>query len=230
MALNHALLWILAAGGCVLGLHALWRGLRGARLATVLAAAARGLLVLGGICLGVLAIVFAGAQGPAVAPAERPVQLRPPPARTPLGDPPPLLLWLVAGGVLLASAGVAAWMLRPSPPRRRAVDDVALEAQRAREALLAGEDPRTVILACYARMSRALAEERGIERPESMTAREFGALLGTLGIPHAPVQELTRLFEAVRYGGLEPGAGEEARAVACLGAIVQHCRAAGERA
>jgi hypothetical protein len=103
---------------------------------------------------------------------------------------------------------------------------VGLEAERARAALLAGDDARSVILACYARMSEALAEEQGIERPGSMTAREFGDLLGSLGVPRPPVRELTELFEAVRYGRRRPSAAEEARALACLEPIVEHCRTA----
>ncbi len=217
-----AVLWVLAAGGAVVLLDALRRGLRGVRLASALSLALRGLLLVAVVAAVAAALLFLGAPGGPILPEPAPPPAVPAP-RSPLGAPPPLLLWLTAAGLLLLTALVAGRLLRKPAQARRALDLVGLEAERARAALLAGEDPRGVIVACYARMSAALAEERGIERPGSMTAREFGELLGSLGVPGPPVQELTRLFEAVRYGDARPGPGEEAAAVACLGPIVEHC-------
>lgn len=226
---SKALLIILTGGVALLVLHALWRALRGLRLASLVPGFLRGLLVLGALCVAVqVVLLFARPGSPA--PPEPPVPLPVPAARTPLGDPPPLVLWFTAGGLLLASAALAAWALRPKPPQRGVLDLVRLEAERARSALLAGDDPRGVILACYARMSAALAEDEGIERPGSMTAREFGDLLGSLGVPPSPVQELTRLFEAVRYGRWRASPADQERALECLGPIVDHCRAARREA
>ncbi|HUX20955.1 MAG TPA: DUF4129 domain-containing protein, partial [Spirochaetia bacterium] len=79
---------------------------------------------------------------------------------------------------------------------------------------------------CYQRMGNALRRERQIEREAFMTAGEFEALLGAEGVPLGPVHELTRLFEAARYGDLRPTEGDERRAIEALGAIVDHCREA----
>jgi len=227
LAAHRAILWVLAAGGAVVLLHALWRVLRGLRPSRALAVVLRGLLLVALVGLAVSALLFLGPSSGRPVP-EIPSPPVAPAARSPLGTPPPLLLWLTAVGLLVAAALVAARMLRPPARRQRTLDLVGLEAERARAALLAGDDARGVIVACYARMSAALAEGRGIERPGSMTAREFGELLGSLGVPSPPVQELTRLFEVVRYGGSQPGAAEEARALACLGPIVTYCRGGRE--
>ena len=223
--LHEAVLLILAVGTGLLLLYALWRALRGIRPWSVVATLLRGLLVVAALSLAVVALVLFTPPG-FVAPSSPAIPPPPPPPRAPLGEPPPLLFWIAAGAVLLASAGVAAWLLRPRPPPRDPLFLVGLEAERARSALLAGGDARSAILACYARMSALLAEEQGIERPGAMTAREFGDVLGSLGIPRTPVQELTRLFEAVRYGAQPAGAAEEGRALACLEPIAEHCRTA----
>ncbi len=221
---SQVALVVLAIGAAALVLHALWRALRGVRLWSLLGTFLRGLLVFAAVALAVL--VLLQLVRPGSAPIEIPPALPPAPApRTPLGDPPSLVLWLTAGAFALASGLAAAWMLRP----RKALDvreALALEAERARTAILAGADARGVILACYSRMSAALAEDQGIERPGPMTAREFGGLVGSLGVPRSPVMELTRLFESVRYGRQQPTRDEEGRAIACLDPIVEHCRRA----
>jgi len=220
-----AALWVLGTGGACALLYALWRGRRGLRLSDILPAALRGLLVLALVAGGAAVLLFLGPRaGQPV--AELPLPPAAPAQRSPLGAPPPALLWITAALVLLASTLAAAWLLRSRSRGRRALDLLGREAEQARSALLGGQDPRSVIVACYARMSAVLAEDRGIERPGSMTAREFGELLGELGLPGPPVRELTRLFEAVRYGPGQPGPAEEARALGCLGPIVDHCRAA----
>ena len=57
-----------------------------------------------------------------------------------------------------------------------------------------------------------------------MTTREFEDSLTRAGVPAESVRELTRLFEAVRYGWSSPGPEEGERAIRCLEAIVGSCR------
>jgi hypothetical protein len=153
-----------------------------------------------------------------------PLPIHAPSLRTPLGHPPALVVWLTVAGLTLCLGLAAAWLFRPAPPRRGALDLLGLEAERARRDLLSGLDARGVILACYARMSTVLAEERGVLRPGSMTAREFEALLEELGLPGAPVRELTGLFELARYGGRGAAFDQQERAIECLGPILEACR------
>jgi hypothetical protein len=103
---------------------------------------------------------------------------------------------------------------------------VAREAERAIRALQTGSDIQNVIVRCYLQMSQALQKERGIKREAAMTARDFERLLEARGIPHTPVHQLTRLFEAARYGRRSSGPEEEREALDCLNAIVRHSRAA----
>jgi hypothetical protein len=139
--------------------------------------------------------------------------------------------WLIlatslALALLIASvvAGVVWWVwLR----RRRAanpLEQLAQEAQEALDALQAGGDLKDVVLRCYLEMNRVLREQRGITRPGASTPREFEQQLERAGLPGEHVHRLTRLFEDVRYGAKVSGEREERQAIACLTAIVEHCR------
>ncbi|MCB0018735.1 MAG: DUF4129 domain-containing protein [Anaerolineales bacterium] len=57
-------------------------------------------------------------------------------------------------------------------------------------------------------------------RAEGMTPSEFASRLEGVGLPHREVVNLTRLFEAVRYGGHDFTAEEADDAVQCLAAII----------
>ncbi len=143
----------------------------------------------------------------------------------PLSPVPPDLMWVVwialAAIFLLLIAWLVIWALRW---RRRSFDGLALEAERALQALKLNQDFKNVIMQCYWQMSQALRSEQGIVLEETMTAREFERLAEARGIPHAPVHQLTQLFEIVRYGFRQPGPEEEQKAVACLQAIVEYSR------
>ena len=149
-----------------------------------------------------------------------------PPPRTlataPLGRVPPALVWVVA---IVLGALIILLAARMFVARRRQIPGPwEQEVERARQALLDGQDLREVIIRCYRRMGEALQEERGIERESSMTAGEFEALLAEKGLPREPVRQLTRLFEAARYSLWQPARGEEQGALRCLEAILEHCR------
>jgi hypothetical protein len=57
-----------------------------------------------------------------------------------------------------------------------------------------------------------------------MTTGEFENVLETAGIPHDPIHQLTRLFEAVRYGNWQPNLADEQTALQCLEAIMLSSR------
>ena len=115
-----------------------------------------------------------------------------------------------------------AWVLwrRAHPPQEGALVELVREAQDALDDIQAGGDLKNAVIRCYVEMSRVLSEQRGIERGVTMTTREFENRLVREGLPDTSVQQLTRLFEDVRYGTQVPGLAEEQRAVACLSAIV----------
>lgn len=99
---------------------------------------------------------------------------------------------------------------------------LADEAEQAAAAILGGEEIRDVILRCYAQMVHHLEESRNLPRGRAVTPREFEYTLVRLGFPAAPLQTLTRLFEAVRYGHQATTPEQTQLAIDSLQAIVKH--------
>lgn len=154
------------------------------------------------------------------APAPPPATDLPAPADF-VSHPPPWFVFtasLILIGLLLA----VLWFLwqRAGRGRARPLQLLAQEAEEALADLCAGGNLKDTILRCYAEMSRVLSERRGIRRKKAMTPREFEQHLQAAGLRDDHVQRLTRLFEAVRYGGRRTGEAEEREAQACLEAIV----------
>lgn len=138
--------------------------------------------------------------------------------------------WLTwAASFILALALVAGlmgvvWAVSRRRPKSVPMRELAQGAQAALEALQAGADFRNTVIRCYREMSEALRAQRGIQRQGTMTPREFESRLIQLGVPGAPIRQLTRLFELVRYGAVTPGKAEEDQAISCLTAIVEASR------
>jgi hypothetical protein len=142
----------------------------------------------------------------------------------PLGQPPPVLQWLVAVGAGLGLVILAYRVLRIEPPPAVAEEGIRKEAELAVRALRAGQKLENVILRCYQEMSRSLQESQGIERDRTMTVGEFEALLKAKGFPADPVQRLSGLFEIARYGDQPMRAADEDQAIKSLDAIIDFCR------
>jgi hypothetical protein len=145
-----------------------------------------------------------------------------------LGPVPPSLyrllgIALALLGALLGYLGLRRKDSRPSPAHL-----LGREAERAREALLEGQDARAAILECYKRMCAILRSERKIERERAMTAAEFVLTLEAAGAPSGCVRELTRLFEAARYGAWEPRPEDGERMLACLDEVILYFRSQGD--
>lgn len=161
-------------------------------------------------------------------PAERSL---PAAERTPTVFTPTPPSWVssftnVALGVAACAALAGTFLLmrrrwrRPPDP----LEKLAQEAQMAIAAIQGGADLRETIIRCYYEMSRVLRRERGIVREQAMTPREFERHLGDLGLPQTPIRDLTRLFEAVRYGAKIPDKTDEDRAISSLSAVAELCR------
>jgi hypothetical protein len=165
----------------------------------------------------------AGSAGPSV-PA--------PPLEVPVFQPPQvaswvtyavslLLLWLVLLGAFLVHR---AWQQHRSR-RLTAIDDIAGIARASLAELAEGRHWNDVVIQVYARMNEAVWLDRGLHRESSATPREFAARLSRIGLPTSSVDELTRLFETVRYGGSVSDASVGQRATACLESILIACKA-----
>jgi hypothetical protein len=145
--------------------------------------------------------------------------------------PPQWFLSAVSGGCALLVAMVIValgWFVWRS--RRRIVrplEQLAQQAEETIEDIQAGADLRDTVMRCYFEMGRVLRQQRGIQRHQAMTPREFVAYLEEVGLPTEAAGRLTELFEQVRYGAKSLGQDEGAQALACLETIVEFCRSAG---
>jgi hypothetical protein len=141
----------------------------------------------------------------------------------PIGDPPAGLFSFVIALLLLASAILSAWLLIKVFSRSQEEDTLAREAEAALQAVFDGQSLSEVIIRCYLQMVQSVAEARGIEREAAVTPQEFEKYLTSRGIPSAPVRQLTRLFEKVRYSNQPTDKQDEQEAVNCLSAIRASC-------
>lgn len=108
---------------------------------------------------------------------------------------------------------------------KESLEKIAKVARSSLRELTSGRDTKDVILKCYFRMSEAVADSRNLHRRDSMTPAEFATRLERAGLPGEAVSRLTRLFEAVRYGGQRSAQKDVNEAVACLNLILTHCEA-----
>jgi hypothetical protein len=129
-----------------------------------------------------------------------------------------VLIFICAGLAVLIAFRV--FTLRQTSHRTSRL--IELEAKKAKADLESGRDLKDIITRCYLQMSIALKREQGIERTDSMTTGEFEYLLNAAGAPAESVRELTRLFEAVRYGNLKSKPGDEKKAIRCFDEIITH--------
>jgi hypothetical protein len=197
-----------------------YRLLRGATWKSV-SESFHSILIAGVIIFGFSFLIMLLPRSSTNIPAEIPIPTPEPLVTSPLGAVPISLLWLVGIGLFVVTVLVGIWISTSSRPAR-SIDLIGLEAEKAWQALITGSDLTNVIITCYREMSLALKKGRGIEREASMTTGEFENLLEAAGIPHEPIHQLTRLFEAVRYGKWQPNPAEKEKAIQCLEAIMLH--------
>lgn len=85
-------------------------------------------------------------------------------------------------------------------------------AGAAADRIEADADVENEVFRAWTEMTRLL----DVSRPQSSTAREFAVAAVDAGMARDDVEELTDLFEDVRYGGAEATAEREERALAAL--------------
>ena len=227
MSVNKFILVLVALLVAGLMLHMLYKLLRGARWKDI-ASIIEPMLVISLIVSGLIFLIMLLPRSEGSIVMEQSVPSPVPQVRSPLGPVPPLLFWVVGLGLLAAGILMGIWIFVSASSRATAIDIVGLEAEKAWQELIAGVGLKGVIIKCYRQMSLALEKEQGIEREESMTIREFEDLLEAAGFPYDPIHQLTRLFEAVRYGNWQPNPLDEQDAIHCLEAIMLFSRKAKE--
>jgi LPXTG-motif cell wall-anchored protein len=152
------------------------------------------------------------------------------PAVTPsIFIPPQVSSWtsyLVALGILLVVAAIWGWVLWRRKKKGAPYDELAEIARSTLDDIDSGMDWGNAILNSYFRMTRAVADWRGIRRGLSMTPAEFADYLVSTHLPGDAVYTLTALFERVRYGDKRSTRKDTQEAVECLTAILNYCREA----
>lgn len=98
--------------------------------------------------------------------------------------------------------------------------DIAAISQKALDDFESGDDFSDVILRCYSEMGHWVQTRMGIIRSTSMTPHEFQTHLLKEGLPRKEVEQLTMLFERVRYGREQLTKPEEKDAEICLKSLI----------
>ena len=134
---------------------------------------------------------------------------------------PPTVLVVLFGLVLVGGAAVVFRLtgddvaeVDPGEASSPAPDVAAVgqAAGRAADRIEADEAVENAVFRAWREMTGGL----DVANPASSTPSEFASAAVDAGMDHEDVAELTGLFEAVRYGGLDADADRERRAVAAL--------------
>ena len=135
-------------------------------------------------------------------------------------DPPRWLVGLITLALFTIILGIVWWVWSRRPHRQAdSAELIAKEAEQAAQNIQAGRNLKDTVMSCYQKMTQLMSDQRGIQREETMTPREFENHLTQIGFSDDHIQRLTRLFESVRYGDSLPTELEEREAVSCLSAI-----------
>jgi hypothetical protein len=101
--------------------------------------------------------------------------------------------------------------------------EIAAIARESLSELKSGRSYENAIVECYDRMSEVIARRQGLKREHTMTPSEFATRLTKAGLPRGPIETLTALFEAVRYGRQSAGQTEINQAIHSLTSILDYC-------
>jgi len=132
------------------------------------------------------------------------------------------LSYLFSFITILITGGVLILFYRKMRNLKQDEEDVSIKdvTEQALNSISEGSQITDIIISCYNDMVVCLQEERGITRSDSMTAGEFKFKMMNIGLPKDEVEELTSLFERVRYGREPLSEDDEKEAVMCLKSVV----------
>ncbi|MEW5829472.1 MAG: DUF4129 domain-containing protein [Chloroflexota bacterium] len=142
-------------------------------------------------------------------------------------DPPRPASWInyLVSFALVSLLGAGGWFLWRwlKPPAPTPLQEIGYVARMTLSELESGSDWQDAVVRAYVRMSEVVNRQRGLQRPEGMTASEFTLRLERAGLPADSVRRLTRLFESVRYGGRSASQDQVIEASNCLTSIMEAC-------
>jgi len=142
----------------------------------------------------------------------------------PLGEPPQLLIQFVTVGIVFGGGLIAIMMMKRWLTPTKIEDELLQDAKEAVKALQDGMDFENVIIRCYLNMAHSIQKERDLVRNYSMTVQEFEHWLIELGFPTIPLQQVTSLFEKVRYGKKQIDDLDEQVAIQSLNEVIKFCQ------
>jgi len=172
------------------------------------------------VLIGFLATLFSGPISTEDLPSEEEEEPeitleRPTSDRTPSGwildeaEPPiesmrwPILVSIVLAGVLflIVTLPLAIFWRKRRLARLLpdTAEDIASIAAEAASEIAAGLNAVGVVQKCYVRMVRVLSQESNV-RESFLTPREFAVVLRRKGFQSEDIDDLTHMFELVRYG------------------------------
>jgi len=141
--------------------------------------------------------------------------------------PPPT--WSYTAAAITISIGIALllaavltrfasrWGRRVEGQDRTELEELIETVGAAADEIQLGGDPRSAVLRCYREMLRIFAQRKTLDHAH-LTARELAAALHRAGFTAQHVDQLTEIFELVRYGN-RGGQPLAERAIGCLVAI-----------
>jgi len=141
-----------------------------------------------------------------------------------ISEPPSFLIWIVGIGFIVIVVMIFVVFLRRTNEVKKVADPLLLTVDKTLSLLNDGNNFQNVIFDCYSQMIEVMKEEFNINQDASVTANEFKELLIRRGLPIVPVNQITSLFEKIRYGSKSILPEDEKNAINCLLEIKLYCQ------
>jgi Domain of unknown function (DUF4129) len=134
----------------------------------------------------------------------------------------------------LAGLAILAWVLaarraQPDRARERVRETLEEVIEDTLDDLRAEADPRRAVIACYARLERALAAAGFGRRRAETQVEHLARILGELDIGTRSVRRLTDLYQRAKFSQHEVDVGMKEEAIAALVEVRDELRASEER-
>ncbi len=141
-----------------------------------------------------------------------------------ISEPPSFLIWIVGIGFIVIVVMIFVVFLSRTNEVKKVADPLLLTVDKTLSLLNDGNNFQNVIFDCYSQMIEVMKEEFNINKDASVTANEFKELLIRRGLPVVPVNQITSLFEKIRYGSKSILPEDEKNAINCLLEIKLYCQ------
>jgi len=141
-----------------------------------------------------------------------------------ISEPPSFLIWIVGIGFIVIVVMIFVVFLSRTNEVKKVADPLLLTVDKTLSLLNDGNNFQNVIFDCYSQMIEVMKEEFNINQDASVTANEFKELLIRRGLPVVPVNQITSLFEKIRYGSKSILPEDEKNAINCLLEIKLYCQ------